>query len=93
MLSNNPEKSVRGSSSETGISKTCVHNIFRKHLKLFPYKIQIMQSLSISDQVQRQDFCRWTADVADNHADAFQNVWFSDESHFLLSGHISKENI
>ena len=66
MLSKSHEKSIRCSSSETGIPKSCVHDIFRKDLRLFPYKIQIMQSLSISDQIQRLDFCRWAADVADN---------------------------
>ena len=52
-----------------------------------------MQNLTITDQVQRLDFCRWACDVADNYADAFRNVWFSDESHFLLSGHVCKQNM
>ncbi len=93
MLLNSPEKSVRRSSSETGIPKTCVHDIIKKDLKLYPYKIQIMQSLNITDQVQRLDFCRWAVDVADNYADAFRDVWFTDESHFLLSGHVCKQNM
>ena len=93
MLSNSPEKSIRRSSSETGIPKTCVHDILRKDLKLFPYKIQIMQNLNITDQVQRLGFCRWATDIADNYADAFQDVWFTDESHFLLSGHVCKQNM
>lgn len=93
MLMNSPEKSVRRSSSETGIPRTCIHDILKKDLKLFPYKIQIMQKLSITDQVQRLDFCRWAADVADTYADAFKDVWFTDESHFLLSGHVCKQNM
>jgi hypothetical protein len=51
-----------------------------------------MQKLSITDQVQRLDFCRWAADVADNYADVFRNVWFSDESNVLLSAHVCKQN-
>ena len=93
MLERSPEKSVRRTSSETGISRSSVHNIMRKDLELFPYKIQIMQSLSITDQVERQTFCNWATDVAENYADAFQDVWFSDESHFLLSGHVCKQNM
>ena len=65
----------------------------RKDLELFPYKIQIMQSLSITAQVERLTFCRWASDVVENYADAFQDVWFSDESHFLLSGHVCKQNM
>ena len=93
LLTDSPDKSVRRSSSETGIPKTCVNDIIRKDLKLFPYKIQIMQSLNITDQVQRLDFCRWAVDVVDSYADAFHDVWFSDESHFLLSGHVCKQNM
>lgn len=93
MLQQSPEKSVRRVSSETGISKTSVHNIIRKDLELFPYKIQIMQSLSITDQVDRLAFCNWATDVVGNYADAFQDVWFTDESHFLLSGHVCKQNM
>ena len=62
-------------------------------MKLFPYKIQIMQNLTITDQVQRLDFCRWACGVADIYADTFRNVWFNDESHFLLSGHVCKQNM
>lgn len=48
-----------------------------------------MQSLDITDQVQRLDLCRWAVDVADNCAEAFHDVWFTDESHFLC-GHVCK---
>lgn len=90
---NSPKKSLRRTSSETGLSRSSIHNIVRKDLKLYPYKIQIMHSLSITDQVQRLDFCRWATDVADHYGDAFRNVWFTDESHFLLSGHVCKQNM
>ena len=93
LLSNSPEKSVRPTLSETGISKSSVHNLLRKDLKLFPYKIQILQNSIITDQVQRLDFCRWMCDVADNYVGAFRNVRFSDKSHFLLSGHVCKQNM
>jgi inhibitor of nuclear factor kappa-B kinase subunit alpha len=93
LMQDSPENSIRRTSSETGISKSSVHNIIRKDLELYPYKIQIMQSLNITDQVERLSFCNWASDVIDTYADAFNDVWFSDESHFLLSGHVCKQNM
>ena len=39
--------------------------------------MQVMQSLTVTGQVQRLDFCRWTVDIADTYANAFENVWFT----------------
>ena len=36
----------------------------RKDLELFPFKIQIIQRLSITDQVEQLTFCNWAADIA-----------------------------
>ena len=85
MLRKSLKHLVRHSSSETSIPKTCIHDILKKDLKLFPNKIQIMQSISVTNQVQRLDYCRWAVDVVDTFADAFNNVWFTDKSDFLLS--------
>ena len=41
-----------------------------------------MQSLAITDQAERLSFCNCASDIVENYADAFQDVWFSDESHF-----------
>ena len=49
LMEESPENSIRRTSSETGISKSSVHNIIRRDLELYPYKIQIMQSLTITD--------------------------------------------
>ena len=42
-----------------------------------------MQSLFVIDQVEILIFCRWASDVVQNYADAFQDVWFNDESQFI----------
>ena len=88
-----PQKSVRRASSETSISKTSVQRILKFDLDLYPYKIQIMQSLSLNDQVERLDFCEWALGKLQENADCFSNVWFSDECHFQLSGHVNKQNM
>ena len=38
--------------------------------------------------------CRWFCDKVDENPDFLDNLWPSDEAHFLLSGHVnSKSNI
>ena len=88
-----PTKSIRRASSEHNIAKSSVQRMLKFDFNLFPYKIQIMQSLSLEDQVERLDFCQWASRVLEENGNAFSNVWFSDECHFLLSGHVNKQNM
>ena len=36
--------------------------------------------------------CQWFCDKIDTVPDFLDNVWFSDEVHFLLSGHVNSKN-
>ena len=36
--------------------------------------------------------CQWFCDKIDAVPDFLDNVWFSDEAHFLLSGHVNSKN-
>ena len=36
--------------------------------------------------------CRWFAQKIDEKEEFLDNVWFSDEAHFLLSGHVNSKN-
>ena len=71
-----------------------MRNIMRKDLELFPYKIQIIQSYNIHNLSKRSlSVCRWDFDVVGTDAHAFQYVWFSNASHFLLLGHVCNQNM
>jgi len=41
---------------------------------------------------KRVIMCQWFCDKIDAVPDFFDNVWFSDEAHFLLSGHVNSKN-
>jgi len=61
---------------------------------MYPYRIQIKQKLTPDDKRKRVIACQWFCDKIDAVPDFLDNVWFSDEAHFLLSGHVnSKINI
>ena len=53
---------------------------------------QIKQKLTPDDMRKRVIMCQWFCDKIDAVPDFFGNVWFSDEAHFLLSGHMNSKN-
>jgi len=42
--------------------------------------------------MKRVIMCQWYCDKIDTVPDFLDNVWFSDEAHFLLSGHVNSKN-
>ena len=52
-----PRKSTRRLSQENGISRTSVLRILHDDLKLFPYKIQILQRQTDQNKAERETFC------------------------------------
>ena len=87
-----PCKSVRRRSQELGINREAVRRILTTDLQLYPYRIQIKQQLSVEDTRKRMVMCQWFCDRIENEPDFLNNVWFSDEAHFLLSGHVNSKN-
>ena len=61
-------------------------------LKLYHYKIQIKQKLTQGNRVKRVVMCRWFCEKIDVDPDFLDDLWFSDEAHFLLSGHVNSKN-
>ena len=53
-----PGTSIRVASQQVPVSVGTVHNIVRKHLKLYPYKIQVVQALQPADYGKRHQFAQ-----------------------------------
>ena len=51
--------SVRNISSATHIPIGYVDKILRRHFKLWPYKISLVQGLQEGDTEKRLEFCEW----------------------------------
>ena len=41
---------------------------------------------------KRVAMCRWFCDKVDGNPNFLDNLWFADETHFLLSGHVNSKN-
>ena len=87
-----PEKSTRRRSQELNIERSSLLNILHKDLNVHPYRLQIKQELSPEDIIKRVDMCQWFQEQFDVDESFIHNVWFSDEAHFLLSGHVNSKN-
>ncbi|HEY6437141.1 MAG TPA: hypothetical protein VIY47_11180, partial [Ignavibacteriaceae bacterium] len=86
-------KSVRKLSNKTGIHYSAVHKILRKQLKLHPYKVQLVQNLTKNAEIQRKFFCETMLQKIENDPEYINNIWFTDESHFHLTGFCNKQTM
>ena len=87
-----PSKSVRRRSQELGINRESVRRILIADLHMYPYRIQIKQKLTPDDMRKPVIMYQWFCDKIDAVPDFLDNAWFSDEAHFLLSGHVDSKN-
>ena len=63
--------------------------ILKKDLKLKPYKIQLTQQLLPNDHHQRLEYKRLRLC---EDATFIENIIFSDEARFHLTGHVNRHN-
>ena len=59
---------------------------------LYPYKMCVKQTLSDGDKEGRKMFSSWLVEMCRQSESFFDNIWFSDEAHFYLDGHVSPQN-
>ena len=61
-------------------------------LHMYPCRIQIKQKLTPDKMRKRVITHQWLCDKIDAVPDFLDNVWFSDEAHFLLPGQMNSKN-
>jgi hypothetical protein len=87
-----PTKSIRRASLELNIPRPTVHKVLHKRLRLFAYKVQIVQALEPNDRPQRQQFATEMLDRIDQNSNYLSNVMFSDEATYTC-GKVNRHNI
>ena len=83
-----PRKSTRRLSQENGISKTSVLRILHDDLKLFPYKIQILQRQTDQNKAERETFCEDISQRIENDPGLLDLNDLNDFDHCGLCGHL-----
>jgi len=73
------------------LSRQTAVKIMKKH-KFHPYKIQSVQELSEDDFDRRIEFCEQMTELIIREPEILDNLIFSDEATFFLSGNVHKQN-
>ena len=88
-----PKKSTRRASRELQVSQSMVNKILCKHLRLHPYKLQLVQKLHPEDKETRHAFCRNLQALMENDDDLLAKIISGDEATFHLSGKVNRYNV
>jgi len=74
-----PRRSAVRHATTLGITPRYVWRILHYH----PYKIHIVQALNTRDYGARVCFCQEIPDLIGEDEDLVNNIWMSDEAHFI----------
>ncbi|GFW13762.1 uncharacterized protein TNCV_2105861 [Trichonephila clavipes] len=72
-----------------GLPPSSVHNILRRTLQLYPYKLQSCHELSPADTAQREAFAKWAFSKMEQDPTWVFNILWTDEAHFSLYGDVN----
>ena len=86
-----PKRSIRSLSRQLKISTWTTWKILRKELAKYPYEIQLKQTQTPQNKVDRVDFANKIADLMEK--DYKTRYIFTDEANFHLSGHVNRQNL
>ena len=88
-----PRRSIRSLSRQLKISTGTTWKILRKELAKYPFKIQLKQTQTPQNKVDRVDFANKIADLMEKDDNFLQNTLFTDEANFHLSGRVNRQNL
>jgi len=84
-------KSICRAAVELEISRSSIQRMLRKDIKAFPYKLQTVHKLE-EDNDRRVEMCETLFYHYENDPSILDNIWFSDEVVFHLSGRVNRHN-
>jgi hypothetical protein len=87
-----PHKSLLKLSAQMGISLGSAHTAARKMLKFYPYQMQDFHELIPGDYAKRVNYCRWFKNLIRGNIGVLDQVLFTDEAWFHLSGYVNSQN-
>lgn len=84
LITLDPKQSIRKLSGATGLSRSSVHTVLKKH-NFHPYKEQLHQQLFHHDYNSRIEFCEHMTEFIRNNETLVKNICFTDECTFILT--------
>ena len=92
VMDDDPTLSLRAVATITRTSVGTAYKIARKKLKLFPYKIKIVQELKPDDRPNRKLFADTLLARMEGEPLYLRRVGFTDEATFTVHGHVNRHN-
>ena len=88
-----PMKSIRTTTWHLDLPRATVHKVLHKTLRLFAYKVQMLQALQPNDMSRRKEFAVNMLEQISEDEAFLKRVCFSDEATFHVSGKLNKHNV
>jgi len=84
--------SVRLAAVELDISRSSIQRMLRRDIKEFTYNMQTVHKLEEEHNDRRVEMCETLLNHHKNNSSILDNIWFSDEAVFYLSGRVNRHN-
>ncbi len=91
-MKENRRASLTRLAQQLGVSKTTTYRILREDIGLFPYKVHVVQKLSVFNKAKRLQFAEEFGVQLAEKPSMLNEIWFSDECHVWLNGFVNKQN-
>ena len=88
-----PRTSIWRTSRQLGLPTTTVLRILHKRLKIYSYKVQILQELKPIDGPKRNMFALEMLNRIEDGEDYLKKVMLTDEACFHVSGKVNRHNV
>ena len=88
-----PMKSICTAARQLELPRSTVHKVLHKNLRLYAYKVQMLQALQPNDMPRRKEFAVNMLQRISEDKAFLRRVCFSDEATFHVSGKLNKHNV
>ena len=88
-----PMKSIRTAARQLELPRSTVYKVLHKNLRLYAYKVQMLQALQPNDMPRRKEFAMNMLQQISADEAFLKRVCFSDEAIFYVSGKLNKHNV
>ena len=86
-------KSIRTAARQLELPRSTAHEVLHKNLRLYAYKVQMLQALQPNDMTRRKEFAKNMLQRISEDEAFVKRVCFSDEATFHVSGKLNKHNV
>ena len=86
-------KSIHPAATELQVPRSTVHKVQHKNLRLYTYKVQLLQALEPNDKSRQKEFAVNMLERISEDETFLRRVCFSNEATFHVSGKLNKQNV